>query len=200
MKKIISQFNLKNLSEEGVFSGYGSVFDVEDLQGDECEAGCFATSLQQKMPALLLHHNSERPCGVYRRCYEDDKGLFVEGKLLLSCADGFEAFELLKAGALNGLSIGYQTIREKFDQTRKVNILQEVDLWEVSLVTFPANNQARVNSVKTPRDFEKFLCSSGFSRNQAKSITCQGFKKNQAATIENDIQFLLQDSIKTLKQ
>jgi len=204
MKKIVSEFNLKNLSEHGTFSGYGSVFNNEDFQNDVVQPGAFASSLERHtandtMPALLLHHDSQRPCGVYTVVKEDRRGLYVEGELLLSTTDGRDAYELLKAGALTGLSVGYQTIREEFDHSQKVNFLKEVDLWEISLVTFPANDQARVSSVKTPRDFEKFLCSSGFSRNQAKNITCQGFKKNQAATIENDIQFLLQDSIKILQ-
>lgn len=199
-KKIAVPFNLKKLTGSGQFEGYGSVFGNTDSVGDIVEPGAFSVSLDNHrskgtMPALLLHHDSRRPCGVYKTMLEDDHGLFVAGQLLVNTTDGSDAYELLQAGALNGLSIGYRTVDEEFDRQNGVTKLKEIDLWEVSLVTFPANDQARVGSVKSPRDFERFLRENGFSRNRAKNICCQGFKSS-SASINHEIHRILKDSIK----
>lgn len=183
MKKMInSAFHVKAVGDDGIFEGYGSVFDNIDLYGDVVEPGAFAKSLEAHrrkgtMPALLLYHDQQRPCGVYTSISEDRDGLQVRGKLLTDTVDGRDAYLLLKSGALTGLSIGYRPVVEEYDSKNKINRLKEVDLWEISLVTFPANEAARVTAVKTARDFEKLLCRNGFSRNQAKSIACRGFNR-----------------------
>lgn len=180
-KRLTSQLTIKGTTTSGTFEGYASVFHVEDYYRDVVMPGAFTKSLaahraRGSAPALLLFHDHARPCGVWEDMAEDDHGLFVRGQLLLGTRDGAEAFELVKAGALTGLSIGYRPVVEQFDRAKGVNELLEIDLWETSLVTFPANEAARVEAVKTIRDFERLLVDQGgFSRNQAKAIAVRGF-------------------------
>lgn len=185
IRKITTPFNLKTLTDAGSFTGYGAVFGNVDSDGDRIIPGAFKKSLDRHQangtqPALLLHHDSKRPCGFYDRLVEDVHGLFVKGQLLIGTQDGSDAYQFLKAGAITGLSIGYQGVDggSEYDPKTNVTTLKELDLWEVSLVTFPANDQARVTGVKTARDFERFLCDKGFSRNRARAICCQGFKSS----------------------
>ncbi|MCB2215457.1 MAG: HK97 family phage prohead protease [Desulfobulbaceae bacterium] len=186
MKKIASPLTIKELSDTGQFAGYGSVFGNRDSAGDIVLPGAFERSLAAHRakgtnPALLLHHDAKRPCGTYSTLMEDGRGLYVEGRLLLDTTDGKDAFSLLKNGAMSGLSIGYQVVDSEYDAKAGAMMLKDLDLWEVSLVTFPANDEARVTAVKTARDFERFLCDNGFSRNQAKAIACQGFRERSSS-------------------
>ncbi|MDD2870230.1 HK97 family phage prohead protease [Neomegalonema sp.] len=138
--------------QTGVFEGYGAIFGARDKGGDVIEPGAFAASLARhrtagSMPALLLQHDPASPVGVWEIVEEDARGLRVRGRLLLDVQAGREALALLKARALTGLSIGYRTLRSK-GGADGVRMLQEVDLWEVSLVTFPMQPLAGVDSVK----------------------------------------------------
>lgn len=174
-------FELKSLDESGAFEGYGSVFGVKDSYDEIVAPGAFAESLASgKMPALLWQHRSGEPIGVYTAMAEDNIGLKVTGQLALKTARGAEAYELLKMGAISGLSIGFVTREDSYDRVSGVRTLKKVDLWEVSLVTFPANDAARVQGVKsvtTERDFERLLTrDAGFSRSEARLIINEGFK------------------------
>lgn len=142
-------FKIKAVSEDGLFSGYGSVFNVVDSYKEIVAPGAFAESLAGKMPSLLWQHRSGEPIGVYSAVREDAVGLHVEGKLALKTARGAEAYELLKMGAITGLSIGYVTREDSYDKVSGIRTLKKLDLWEVSLVTFPANDAARVATVKS---------------------------------------------------
>lgn len=184
MKQITNKsfpFEIKTISETGAFTGYASVFGNEDLWGDIVVAGAFSKSIAVKKPAMLWQHNSGEPIGVWAVIKEDDKGLYVEGQLLIDgVAKAKEAYELLAAKAISGLSIGYRAVswewRKKDDSKDEVRLLKEIDLWEISLVTFPANTEARVGDVKdlnTLRDIEGFLRDAGCSRNEAKGIIAQ---------------------------
>lgn len=145
---------LKQWDEAGCFAGYASIFGVVDNQNDMLEKGAFAVSLAdtKNRVRLLWQHKFEEPIGVFTRIQEDERGLYVEGKLLLDVQRAKEAHALLKEGAIGGLSIGYLPVRHRYDAARGVRILEEVALYEVSLVTFPANVQARVHAVKEDRD------------------------------------------------
>lgn len=184
MKKIASLLEIKELKPSGVFAGYGSVFGVKDRHGEIVDRGAFAKSLKEhdrnrSGPALLLYHDPTQPVGKYRRVIEDDHGLYVEGTLTMGTAKGSEAYELLKSGALGGLSIGYIPTETAYDQRSQTKHIVEADLLEISLVTLPSNPSAVVTSVKSvssPREFEQFLVASGFSRNMAKSIAASGFR------------------------
>lgn len=161
---------IKEISDEGYFSGYGSVFDVVDDWDDVIVRGAFAETLQKKTPVMLWQHDSAEPIGVYERIREDEIGLWLEGRLLLDIEKGREAHILLKNRAIRGLSIGFLPLAwewETRDNTR-VRVLKDIDLWEVSLVTFPANPKAVVDEVKTVRGLENFLRDAGLSRAEAK--------------------------------
>ncbi|WP_434565152.1 HK97 family phage prohead protease [Thermoanaerobacterium thermosaccharolyticum] len=142
------KFNLKQIDEQGIFEGYAAVFGNEDLVGDIIEPGAFSKTLQEnpKMP-ILWQHNPAEPIGVTLAATEDGKGLRVQGQLNLETTRGREAYALLKQGALKGLSIGYDTIKEAWDGT--IRRLKEIRLWEWSLVTFPANPMAQVEGIKS---------------------------------------------------
>ena len=162
----------------GTFEGYGSVFGNKDLGNDVIESGAFAKSLKRRKPQnvkLLYQHKSDMPIGVFDEIREDDHGLVVKGRLALKTQAGAEAYELLKMGALDGLSIGFRVNPKEvsYDKRGNKRIIKEVDLMEVSLVTFPMNPQATVRSVKgeeiSIREWEKGLRDAfQLSRSEAK--------------------------------
>lgn len=167
--------------DEMTFSGYGAVFGNIDSYGDVIAKGAFAETLKLAKksgvwPVMLSQHggmfgDDSTPIGIYTEMREDDTGLWVEGKLA-NTPRGKEAYELLKMKprpAYNGLSIGFRTkefeMGTKPDEARRT--IKKVDLLEVSLVTFPANDKARVLSVKNefnPRELEDGLRDAGLSR------------------------------------
>lgn len=143
--------------QPGVFSGYASLFGTVDSQGDRVEAGAFGPSLEAwrakgRRPAMLWQHDPSEPIGLWTDIEEDGIGLRVEGRLLLSIRAGAEAYEHLKAGTVDGLSIGYQAVEARRDRKTGLRRLARVNLWEISLVTFPANQEARVSTVKAGED------------------------------------------------
>jgi len=157
IKHVACALQVKTLAADGLFSGYGSVFGNIDQQNEIVAPGAFMRSLknwqrQARAPAMLWMHDPSQPIGVWLMLREDANGLAVEGRLALGTQKGREAHELLKMGALTGLSIGYRVISSKVDAARKARILTDVDLFEISLVTFPANEAARVSDVKSPID------------------------------------------------
>ncbi len=193
-------FEVKKLSEEGQLSGYGSVFGVEDWYSDIVMPGAFTRSLKERMPRLLWQHDTRQPIGVWTSAKEDEKGLYLEGQLALKTQRGAEAYELLKMGALDGLSIGFSTKVAEYDDKKHVRKLLDVELFEVSPVTFPANEGARVDSVKTLdphniRDLEAVLREAGLSRSEAKALLAQGFKAlRDAAEEEQKVSATLRDA------
>lgn len=162
---------IKSISDEGYFSGYGSVFDVVDDWDDVIVRGAFAETLQKKTPVMLWQHDSAEPIGVYERIREDEIGLWLEGRLLLDIEKGREAHILLKNRAIRGLSIGFLPLAWEWEtrDNKRVRVLKDIDLWEVSLVTFPANPKAVVDEVKTVRGLENLLRDVGYSRAEAKA-------------------------------
>lgn len=165
-------------AEDGSIEGYGSVFGVRDNYDDVIAKGAFLASLAAHkaagtMPAMLWQHSSDHPIGIWTEMVEDAKGLRIKGQLALETVKGKEAHALLKLGALNGLSIGFMSKQWAYDRDTEVRTLTEIDLWEVSLVTFPANEKARVTNVKsadelaTPKDAERTLRDAGFSKSDA---------------------------------
>lgn len=164
-------------NEAGEVTGYGSVFENLDSYGDRIRAGAFAGSLTKRKPKMLWQHRMEEPIGVWDEVREDDKGLTVKGRLALKTTRGAEAHELAMMGALDGLSIGYRTLDYEMEGNNR--ILKEIDLYEVSFVTIPANAMATLTSVKeemTERRFEAMLGEMGFSRWDRKIIIANGFK------------------------
>lgn len=192
MKHKSIEFTPEAVKQDGFFYGYGSVFGVKDSYGDVVEKGAFKNSIvmwqgKGKMPKLLWQHDSTQPIGVWTKMEEDDHGLRLEGQLLINdIPKAKEAHALLKAGALDGLSIGYRVKDEKYDRDTDTNHLYELDLMETSIVTFPANQSATVAGVKSTlergelpslKEFEKFLREAGFSKSQATVIASHGLRK-----------------------
>lgn len=134
----------------GRFVGYASVFGVIDSQHDIVECGAFAeaTGKGGRGVKLLWQHDTKQPIGRIITLREDRLGLYVEGELLLNLIQGAEAYALLKAGEVTGLSIGFTPQKWRTDKRSGVRHLQRVKLWEISLVTFPANASAGVTVVK----------------------------------------------------
>lgn len=164
--------------EDGVFEGYASVFDVVDLGNDTVARGAFTKSLSTRTPKMLWQHEIDSPIGVWDLVAEDTKGLYVRGRCLPDVTKGRDALALLKAGAIDSMSIGYRTIESTTDQAG-VRKLLEVELYEISLVTFPMLPDAKVTDVKsiqTERDFERFLRDAGYSKSEAVALTSHGFK------------------------
>ncbi|PIB24967.1 peptidase U35 [Amylibacter kogurei] len=131
-------------------SGYASVFGAADQGGDVVQKGAYAASLQALRDAgrsvkMLWQHDPTKPIGVWDEIFEDDHGLFVKGHVLENVQAGAEALSLVQAGAIDGLSIGYRTKQAQKD-AKGGRILNELDLWEVSLVTFPMLPEARVGA------------------------------------------------------
>lgn len=147
----INGLQLKHIDDKGNFAGYASVFNVVDNQNDMMLEGAFsATLLDGKHNVKLLwQHNMDEPIGVFTLLREDMRGLYVEGRLLLDVQRAKEAHALLKAGAIAGLSIGYVPVKYRIDPQTGARLLEEVALYEISLVTFPANAEATVHAVKS---------------------------------------------------
>lgn len=204
----------EDVNADGIFKGYGSTFGgAPDSYGDIMEKGAFKKSLDSGGRngfgvAMLYQHNPDFPIGVWQQMREDSKGLYVEGKLALGTQYGKETYELMKMGALKGLSIGYDVPKggSEWDNDKKVRYLKEVNLWEISPVTFPANTRAKINGVKVfeeasnIRELEASLRDAGLSHSQSKyivSLCKKNFvkknfvKKNREDSTSTDILELL---------
>ena len=133
-----------------VVEGYASLFGKRDQGGDTVQAGAYGASLkalaaQGRRVKMLWQHDPGQPIGVWEEVREDAKGLYVRGRILTEVDRGREAAALLSAGAIDGLSIGYRTLRAERD-AKGQRLLAEVELWEVSLVTFPMLPEARISA------------------------------------------------------
>lgn len=130
--------------------GYASLFGRQDQGGDVVKAGAYVKSLAALAKGgqrikMLWQHDPQQPIGVWDDVREDGKGLYVKGRILKEVERGREAAALLSAGAIDGLSIGYRTVKSVRDDSGRRH-LSELELWEVSLVTFPMLSDARVSS------------------------------------------------------
>lgn len=187
----------------GMFAGYGAIFGNVDSYGDTITRGAFAASLAEwrargKYPAMLLQHGGAGaraedlvPVGRWTDMREDDTGLKVEGRILgLDTDRGLTVYEAMREGVLDGLSIGFRV--EKFHLGMRPGepsrTLERVSLVEVSIVTFPANDRARVSSVKgvgpgmSARAFEAWISERlGFTAAQARTIATRGFRHLHAS-------------------
>ncbi len=176
----------KAVSDTGVIEGYASVFGNVDSYGEVVEPGAFVEGLVKgqrtgRKVKMLYQHDPHQPIGVWDDLAEDSKGLWVKGRLLIEeSPKAREVHGLLKAGALDGLSIGYRTIASQPKAGKPgVISLTKLDLMENSIVTFAANERARVEVVKSildagmmpsVREFEGLLRDAGFSKAKAAAI------------------------------
>lgn len=140
-----------SVGEDGVFEGYASLFGVPDLGKDVVSPGAFADSLRRRGVGgvrLLFQHDPAQPIGRWLALAEDPRGLRVRGKLNLAVARAREIHALLREGAVDGLSIGFRVERARQERATGLRRLDKLDLWEVSIVTFPMLPGARVSGVK----------------------------------------------------
>lgn len=175
---------LETIEMDGSFSGYASLFGEVDLGRDAIASGAFRKSIGKRGMSgirMLWQHDSNEPIGVWTTIREDARGLFVEGRLAKGVGKAREVLDLMRNGALDGLSIGFRTVRARKDPKTGVRHILEADLWEISVVTFPMLESARVSSVKgrtlpTIREFERWLTrDAGLTRNEAKTVIAKGF-------------------------
>ena len=192
--------DIETVKLNGVFSGYASVFNAVDQGKDAVAAGAFRKSLQNRKPSdvrMLFQHDPDQPLGIWKTIQEDEKGLFVEGQIASGVKRSEEVLHLMRAGAIDGLSIGFKTKRARVNPTTKVRWILEADLWEISIVTFPLLDAARIDDVKSSqcsdlpsiRDIERWLRrDAGLSRGDAKCLLANGYhalgRKHNAAACE----------------
>jgi uncharacterized protein len=136
----------------GVFTGFASLYGRRDQAGDIVMPGAFAAALKRKGESnirMLFNHDPAEPVGTWIELKETERGLFVRGRLDRRVQRGRELYALLESGGLDGLSIGFKTVSARRDNASKARRLHEIDLWEISLVTFPMLDGARVTQVKS---------------------------------------------------
>lgn len=197
MKTKDFSLEVKNLSEDGTFEGYGSIFGNVDSYGEKVVPGAFVESLarhKREGTAVLMlwQHNPDEPIGIWEDLAEDAKGLWGRGRLLTEVQRAKETHILMKARAIRGLSIGYREVEA--DQEQGIRVLRKLDLWEISPVSFPANRRARIESVKSERmeefarrlrdgdpmpikEFEDILREAGVPKSMATAIASHGYAK-----------------------
>lgn len=188
---------VKDLSEDGTFEGYGSVNGNVDSYGERVMPGAFAGSLAKHKREgtnvlMLWQHNPNEPIGIWEDLAEDAKGLWGKGRLIMEVQKAREVHALMKANAIGGLSIGYREIKATPDGN--VRNLEELDLREISPVSFPANRRARIEAVKSERmeefarrlrdgdpmpikEFEDILREAGVPKSMACAIASHGYAK-----------------------
>lgn len=156
MKQKQIRFDVKSLNDNGTFTGFAAVYGNVDQGNDVIDPGAFKTTLAARggRVPLLYQHNPREPIGI-GNLTDSEKGLVIEGKLVLSVPRAKEAYDLLKEEVLRGLSIGYEVVQEKM--VGGVRYLKEIKLFEVSLVTFPMNELALVTGVKSDAEWDELF-------------------------------------------
>ena len=185
----LTSLGLTDVTLDGTFEGYASLFHREDLGRDVVLPGAFQESIAKRGAAgirMLFQHDANQPIGTWTKIYEDARGLFVRGQLATEVGKAREVLSLMRAGAIDGLSIGFRTVKGARDSRTGVRRLEKIDLWEISIVTFPMLPEARVSTVKsnpfggrapTEREFERWLTQdAGFTRSEARALLRDGLK------------------------
>ena len=185
--------------DKGMFEGYASIFGNKDLGNDVIEKGAFMRSLRRKGAKkikMLYQHDTKEPIGVFDKVMEDQNGLYVKGRLAMGTQQGKEVYELMKMGAIDGLSVGYRVDAKghHYDDKRKYRVLKEVDLMEISAVTFPMNPRARIQAVKsdmTVREWEHKLREVGnLSHSESKVAASAVHKALSQREVDKDADLL----------
>ncbi len=139
------------VAPDGTVEGYASLFGEIDQARDMVMPGAFERSLRvrgvRRVP-MLFQHDPAEPVGVWLELREDARGLYARGRLIPEVARGRELLALLRAGTADGLSIGFRTVKGRLDPKTRIRKLDVIDLWEISIVTFPLLSGARIHAVK----------------------------------------------------
>jgi len=188
------EFETKAFGDSGSFEGYASIFGNVDLGGDVIERGAFTEIVKGKdgKVKILNQHNSRDPIGV-AEVSQDAKGLYFKGQLILEAPSARSAYALMKGGALEGMSIGYDVLEGGAKILESgIRQLKALKLWEISPVTFGMNPLAGIDSVKeisaitNIREYEQFLRDSGFSKTQAVALASTGWVGIQRSRSDSD--------------
>jgi HK97 family phage prohead protease len=189
MEKLTVPFEIKEMNEQDdkffVFEGLASTFGNVDLVDDVVDKGAFENSLVTRMPKVLWQHDTAEPIGMPEQIRETEQGLFLKGKLPKD--DTFvtgRVIPQLKIGSISSMSIGF-TVKD-FEVEDGIRHLKEVDLFEISLVTFPANTKAEVTGfksirkedlmkIKTIKEYRKLLKDSGCFTKHAREFLAAQF-------------------------
>jgi HK97 family phage prohead protease len=206
---------VKEVTKAGEFEGYLSVFNNIDSYREMVMPGAFAETLAEwsqkgRLPPILWQHRGGEPLGPFTEMGEDGKGLRVRGQLLIEDLQrAREAHALMRHKVVSGMSIGFETIGEELDKPNRIRKLTKVKLWEGSIVTFPANEAAQIESVKSLLcagelpdlpTFEKLLREAGFSKSQATAIANRGLShllRSESEGTAKDASLML-DTLKSL--
>lgn len=185
----VARIEIKSVQDDGTFEGYASLFNAADLGRDVIAPGAFSESLRQRGVAaikMLFQHDPSEPIGIWEEIREDARGLYVRGRLMTAVKKAREVLALMRAGALDGLSIGFKAVKARRDGRTGLRRIEKVDLWEISIVTFPMLPGARVRAAKarpflaqapSEREFERWLTrDAGLTRNEARAVLREGFK------------------------
>jgi len=183
MEHLTAPIEIKSAQADGTFTGYAAVFGNIDLGYDVIEPGAFkqAKTTRDGMLRIAIGHRMDLLAGK-AAFKQDDKGLFVEGKLSLGVSYVRDQYELMKDGVIDGLSVGFNILRDGADfeerAGKSVRVIKAAELWEFSLVPFGMNPEALIDSVKAAsiRDLEAQLRGLGYSRSDAKALAAGGFK------------------------
>jgi len=179
-------FEVKEVDPDGRITGYGAVFGNVDQGNDvimpDAFNGCITRALEKGYkPKMLWQHDPSQPIGVWDMMKADERGLLMQGRVIADVAKGREAIALLKAKAVDGLSIGYKTTDCEYEENDlgMIRKIKAADVWETSIVTFPMNPEATVTDVKqlqSPREVERLLRKQGVPGNFAKLLSLHGFE------------------------
>jgi uncharacterized protein len=182
-EKKFCRLDLKSVEADGTFEGYASLFHREDLGRDVVAPGAFQNSLAKRGAAgikMLFQHDPNEPIGVWDTLREDARGLYAAGRIMAQVERGREVLALMREGAIDGLSIGFRTVKARRDARSGVRRLMEIDLWEISVVTFPMQPEARARLTKSwpfaeklpsERECERWLTrDAGLSRSEARAL------------------------------
>jgi HK97 family phage prohead protease len=185
LKTLDFGFEVKEVTASGNFTGYGSVYNVVDQGDDIVASGAFAESIEalmakKRLPSMLFGHRAgELPVGAYQSMREDSTGLWLDGNIAIDTQKGGDLHKLMMmkpVPAISGLSVGFITRDDSYDRVTGIRTIKKADLFEVSIVNFPINDLARVQSVKgielieDLKSAEQFLRDVGLSRTEAKAF------------------------------
>ena len=196
--------------DDGTFEGYASVFNNKDLGNDVIKQGAFSESIKGKKPKqikLLYQHKTDEPIGVIDSLVEDTRGLKIKGRLAMGTQKGKEVFELMKMGALDSMSIGYRLSQDdyKYSDKLKKRTITNLDLMEISMVTFPMNPKAKITKVKLAemnvREIEHYLRDVGLMSSsvakQSANVLYKSF--NHEVDEQRDVVDSIKHLIETIK-
>ena len=170
------KLDVKHADDKGAVEGHAALFGTADQNGDIIEPGAFEP-IKRSVKMFVQHNSFGLPIGVWDDVHEDTKGLFVKGRISTEVEKGRELLAMIELGAIDGLSIGFKTLKFEARKNNEGRLLKKLDLFEVSFVSFPMHPGAvlDLNSLTTVRELELALRDAGFSRKSATGIAAHGF-------------------------